>query len=828
MVEWSRALGGVPVYLHARRQPVGGAARSGDRVLGRRHPRARARRHLIRCGGHFAGGTVLHWADGADGAGRPADRRHHHGRRGSPNGGLHVQLSRTTSRSAPPAVRADRRGGRAVRVRAVYGGWFGRNILAGGKQAVRYSVRRYLHAISDRGRDLATSRAARGGSRWRSTCAAPAPRRPSARERKANAAARPRRHGGGRAALVVACGDRDPLDCVREWFAPHGWTPFPFQGEVWRAYLAGESGLIHAATGTGKTYAAWMGPVLEWLRRLSRRTGHARSRTRGATAARALDHAAPRARRRHRGRAPRADRGLRACRGPSSRAPATPPPAIRARQRERLPTALVTTPESLSLLLTREDAAALFDHLRARGRGRVARAAGLQARRADRARARPAAPLPAGAPHAGALRHARQSRHRPRRAARPATPDGTPRARAASCAGSCPRRSQVDALIPETMERFPWSGQIGLRLLPEVIRGDRGGRDAPWSSPTPAPPPRSGIRRCSPRGPTGRASSPCTTARSTATRREWVEDGLRDGQAPLRRLHLDARPRRGLHAGRPGAPGRQPQGRRPADPARRPKRAPARAPSAGSPACPPTRSSWWTWPPRATRSQAGRDRGAPPGRAAARSAGPARGHRRARRRLPRRRAARRGADDPRLPRPDRRRVALGARLRHPRRRRAAAPIPSTARSWCEDGVYVVTEPDGRAAAPAVHRHDRERGRDEGAASSAAGRSGSVEENFIARLRPGDRFIFAGRTLEFVRVREHGGLGPEVDQRDDVGACPAGSGARHAALARARRGGPRASWTRRARASSTGRRWQRCGRSWSCRPRGRASRRPTSC
>ena len=33
----------------------------------------------------------------------------------------------------------------------VYGGWFGRNILSAGKQAVRYSVRRYLRAISDRG-----------------------------------------------------------------------------------------------------------------------------------------------------------------------------------------------------------------------------------------------------------------------------------------------------------------------------------------------------------------------------------------------------------------------------------------------------------------------------------------------------------------------------------------------------------------------------------------------------------------------------------------------------------------------------------------------------
>src|SRR6185312_253778 len=31
--------------------------------------------------------------------------------------------------------------------------------------------------------------------------------------------------------------------------------------------------------------------------------------------------------------------------------------------------------------------------------------------------------------------------------------------------------------------------------------------------------------------------------------------------------------------------------------------------------------------------------------------------------------------------------------------------------------------------------------------------GTVEENFIARLRPGDVFTFAGRTLEFVRVRD---------------------------------------------------------------------------
>ena len=46
-----------------------------------------------------------------------------------------------------------------------------------------------------------------------------------------------------------------------EWFARQGLAPFPFQEEVWAAYARGESGLIHAPTGMGKTYAAWIGPL---------------------------------------------------------------------------------------------------------------------------------------------------------------------------------------------------------------------------------------------------------------------------------------------------------------------------------------------------------------------------------------------------------------------------------------------------------------------------------------------------------------------------------------------------------------------------------------
>src|SRR5690606_39782105 len=37
------------------------------------------------------------------------------------------------------------------------------------------------------------------------------------------------------------------------WFASRGWQPFPFQQDVWQAIGKGESGLLHATTGSGKT-----------------------------------------------------------------------------------------------------------------------------------------------------------------------------------------------------------------------------------------------------------------------------------------------------------------------------------------------------------------------------------------------------------------------------------------------------------------------------------------------------------------------------------------------------------------------------------------------
>ncbi|MEN1956298.1 ligase-associated DNA damage response DEXH box helicase [Luteimonas changyuni] len=55
------------------------------------------------------------------------------------------------------------------------------------------------------------------------------------------------------------------------WFAAQGWRPAAFQREAWRRYLRGESGLLVTPTGSGKTLAAAGGPLLEALRLGDRR-----------------------------------------------------------------------------------------------------------------------------------------------------------------------------------------------------------------------------------------------------------------------------------------------------------------------------------------------------------------------------------------------------------------------------------------------------------------------------------------------------------------------------------------------------------------------------
>ncbi|MCH7409377.1 ligase-associated DNA damage response DEXH box helicase [Belliella sp. DSM 111904] len=49
------------------------------------------------------------------------------------------------------------------------------------------------------------------------------------------------------------------------YFESKGWTAFPFQERTWIDYLDGQSGILNAPTGSGKTFALWFAVILQYI-----------------------------------------------------------------------------------------------------------------------------------------------------------------------------------------------------------------------------------------------------------------------------------------------------------------------------------------------------------------------------------------------------------------------------------------------------------------------------------------------------------------------------------------------------------------------------------
>jgi hypothetical protein len=147
MVEWSRAFNGVPIHLHAAdREWVMRDDPSLQFWEGRTHQLWDGMT-LVNCGGHFDGGTVLHWPGGADGRGAlltgdivqvVMDRRYVSFMRSYPNlvPLSAAAVSQILERIEPFAFEQ------------IYGAWWERNVRSDGKGAVSRSAERYLRASS--------------------------------------------------------------------------------------------------------------------------------------------------------------------------------------------------------------------------------------------------------------------------------------------------------------------------------------------------------------------------------------------------------------------------------------------------------------------------------------------------------------------------------------------------------------------------------------------------------------------------------------------------------------------------------------------------------
>ncbi|MCP9887438.1 ligase-associated DNA damage response DEXH box helicase [Cyanobium sp. ATX 6A2] len=240
------------------------------------------------------------------------------------------------------------------------------------------------------------------------------------------------------------------LNPIEAWFAQQGWTPLPFQRQCWQAYLAGRSGLIQVPTGSGKTYAAVMGPIAELL--ADPRPG---LRLLYLTPLRALSR----------------DLAL-AIRQPIEAMGWPIQVAIRngdttsserTRQLRRPPEILITTPESLSLLLANPRAPELFGQLQALVLDEWHELMG--SKRGSQSelclswlrRLRPCLRTWAISATIGNLEEA----------ARAAVGAGGPEPLIIRAA--IERPTAIRSLLPEAIDGFPWAGHLGLRMYEELV-----------------------------------------------------------------------------------------------------------------------------------------------------------------------------------------------------------------------------------------------------------------------------------------------------------------------------------------------------------------------
>lgn len=240
------------------------------------------------------------------------------------------------------------------------------------------------------------------------------------------------------------------------FFNQQGWKPFPFQKKTWSSYTGGESGLIHAPTGTGKTYAAWVGPLIEWMNEYPSKPIPQRApklRVLWITPLRALVKDTTRS-------LQHLVDGLELPWTIEDRTGDTTG-SVKAKQRKHFPSCLVTTPESLSLLLSYPETREAFSDLRAvvvdEWHELLSTKRGVQTE-LGLARLRTWSPKLKTWGLSATLGNLEVARSSLLGTSQPGK----------LIDGDLKKKFNVEVLIPQNMEKFPWSGHLGGKMVKHV------------------------------------------------------------------------------------------------------------------------------------------------------------------------------------------------------------------------------------------------------------------------------------------------------------------------------------------------------------------------
>lgn len=245
-----------------------------------------------------------------------------------------------------------------------------------------------------------------------------------------------------------------------QWFASKGWKPFKFQKDVRSAFMQGKHGLLNAPTGSGKTLALWIPVVLDYIKsnpdswKEPQKTGLLAL---WITPLRSLSAEIKKA-----AKVFCDDIGvpleIDVRTGDTSA-------SARARQKRNMPALLITTPESLHLLLAQKGYKNFFGGLKAvivdEWHELIGSKRGVQVELAL-SRLKTVSPLMriwGISATIGNLDEATDVLFGNDRSSM----------KTALIKANISKKIEVESILPDEVERFPWAGHLGTKLLQKVI-----------------------------------------------------------------------------------------------------------------------------------------------------------------------------------------------------------------------------------------------------------------------------------------------------------------------------------------------------------------------
>ncbi|MBC6409683.1 MAG: ligase-associated DNA damage response DEXH box helicase [Ekhidna sp.] len=242
-----------------------------------------------------------------------------------------------------------------------------------------------------------------------------------------------------------------------KWVHSKGWQLFDFQMRTWQAYLDGKNGLLNAPTGSGKTYALWIPAALEFLKEHDFGDVKSEVQILWVTPLRALAKDIRAAMQSFCD-----DLGLQWKIGLRTGDTST---NERQKQKRSAPQALVITPESIHILLSQSDCPNYFKNIRAvivdEWHELIGTKRGV-------------------AVELALSRIKKLTAHKLKVWGISATVGNLPQAKrvllgedlnrsAVTIKADLDKKIVVESILPDEVERFPWSGYLGTKLLDKVL-----------------------------------------------------------------------------------------------------------------------------------------------------------------------------------------------------------------------------------------------------------------------------------------------------------------------------------------------------------------------